>query len=429
MDRLVWTPVKIKLGAIRPWSDNPRYSTKAQAERLIESEKQLGQPQTLAISPFDESGMADLYDGHQRYMAWMTVKGKDFEVWALQSSRYLTDEERRKAVIMLHAGAVGAWNWDELSNWDTSLLKQAGMDSDLLAHLRDDTRALAAMLESERAGGDADAEPEIDRAEELREKWGVETGQLWQIGEHRLICGDCTDSAVVERLMGGDVCELVVTDPPYGVSYSDKNGFLNAIDDGNRIQTEIQNDNKSKDEMQAIWKAAFCEMSKVMGEGASIYCFMPQGGDQMMMMMMMMMMGAGIEPRHELIWVKNNHVLGRSDYNYKHEPILYAWKEGGHKFYGGFQTSVFEFDKPQKSDLHPTMKPVALVEKLIQNSSVAGDMVYDQFCGSGTTMVACQNLGRKCRAVEISPAYCAVILERMATAFPGIEIKRLTQGG
>jgi hypothetical protein len=149
MDRLVWTPVKIKLGAIRPWSDNPRYSTKAQAERLIESEKQLGQPQTLAISPFDENGMADLYDGHQRYMAWMTVKGKDFEVWALQASRYLTDEERRKAVILLHAGAVGAWNWDELSNWDANLLKQAGMDEEYFRNLGKDYGNIAAMLASE----------------------------------------------------------------------------------------------------------------------------------------------------------------------------------------------------------------------------------------------------------------------------------------
>jgi site-specific DNA-methyltransferase (adenine-specific) len=133
------------------------------------------------------------------------------------------------------------------------------------------------------------------------------------------------------------------------------------------------------------------------------------------MMMMMMMMGAGIEPRHELIWLKNNHVLGRVDYAYKHEPILYAWKEGGHKFYGDFQTSILEFPKPTKSDLHPTMKPVELIERLVSNSSQMNETVYDPFLGSGTTLMACERLGRRCRAVEISPPYVAVAIERWAT--------------
>jgi len=145
-EKITWTPVRIKLSQIRPWSNNPRYSTKAQAERLIQSEREFGQLQTLAISPFDENGMADLYDGHQRYMAWMTVKGKDFEVWALQANRYLTDEERQKVVILLHAGTIGSWNWDELSNWDTNLLKQAGMDEELLQNLQSDIRALSIIL-------------------------------------------------------------------------------------------------------------------------------------------------------------------------------------------------------------------------------------------------------------------------------------------
>jgi len=256
--------------------------------------------------------------------------------------------------------------------------------------------------------------PQIDRAAELQKKWGTELGQLWQLGDHRLICGDCTDATVVERVMGGELAQLVITDPPYGVSYADKNKWLNSISPGNRIQTEIKNDHASKDETQAMWKSAFKEMVGAMQPGAAVYCFMPQGGDQMMMMMMMMMMSAGIEPRHEIIWLKNNHVLGRVDYAYKHEPILYAWKEGGHKFYGGFQTSVIEFPKPQSSDLHPTMKPVGLVEKLLTNSSLKDATVYDPFLGSGTTLIACENLNRKCRASEIDPGYVAVTLERWA---------------
>lgn len=262
-----------------------------------------------------------------------------------------------------------------------------------------------------------DNPPSMDKAEELKQKWQTERGQLWIIptkhGEHRLLCGDSTLKADVDRVMGGKLANAVVTDPPYGVSYSEKNTFLNAIDKGNCIQSDIANDGLSKEDSQKLWGAVFKNTASVMGDGASIYCFMPQGGDQMMMMMMMN--EGGIEPRHELIWLKNNHVLGRTDYAYKHEPILYAWKKGGHKFYGDFQTSVLEFDKPRKADLHPTMKPVPLIRRLIENSSQKREVVFDPFGGSGTTMVACEESGRQCRMIELEPKYVAVILERMAT--------------
>lgn len=268
-----------------------------------------------------------------------------------------------------------------------------------------------------------DAEPQIDKAEELQKIWQVKTGDMFAIGPHKLICGDCTDPAIVKRVMGTEKARLVITDPPYGVGNAEKNEFLNSIDSGRRIQTHMENDHKSKEETQELWKSAFFEMSKIMDGGAVVYCFMPQGGDQMMMMMMMM--GAGIEPRHELIWLKNNHVLGRVDYAYKHEPILYAWKDGGHKFYGDFQTSILEYDKPQSSKLHPTEKPSELIQHLMKNSSLQKEVVYDPFLGSGTTLVACQNLGRRGRGIEISPAYAAVSLQRMADAFPELDIRRI----
>jgi len=236
---------------------------------------------------------------------------------------------------------------------------------------------------------------------------------MWKLGEHRVICGDCTDAGVVARVMGGEKAQLVVADPPYGVKYGDKNVFLNSIAPGNRIQKHIEGDHETKEQTQVLWRGAFEQMNLVMLPGAVIYCFMPQGGDQMMMMMMMMMM-AGIEPRHELIWLKNNHVLGRVDYAYKHEPILYAWKDGGHKFYGDFQTSVIECNKPQKSDMHPTTKPVELIDRLIGNSSERGGVVIDPFLGSGTTLIACERLNRRCRGIEISPGYVAATLQRWA---------------
>lgn len=172
-----------------------------------------------------------------------------------------------------------------------------------------------------------------------------------------------------------------------------------------------------------LWKKSFELIRDVLAEVNSYYIFGPQIQG---MMMMMMMQEAGLPYRHVIIWVKNNHVLGRCDYHYRHEPIFFGWTKT-HKFYGRgqFKTSVWEVDKPLKSDLHPTMKPISLFENGILNSTECGQIVFDPFFGSGPCMVACQNLNRKCRGIEISPAYCAVTLERMATAFPEIEIKRI----
>ena len=223
--------------------------------------------------------------------------------------------------------------------------------------------------------------------------------------------GDCLEGM---KQIDDESVDLVVTDPPYGVDYASKNKFLNDIDMGNRIQEDIIGDNLSKEDTQKLWGNAFREIGRVMKKGACIYCFMPQGGDQMMMMMMMMNEG-GIEPKHELIWLKNNHVLGRTDYAYIHEPIMYAWKPGaGHKFYGGFQRSVLRYPKPLKSGLHPTTKPLDLIIRLVCNSSKENDLILDPFMGSGTTAVAAKQLQRNFVGFEISPEYCKIANKRLA---------------
>lgn len=412
----------IKLAEATPHPENYNEHDTAQLARLRGSLAAFGYVRRIVVQEHADGSGYTLVAGHG-------------VAEALEASGY----EEVEATVL-----PSDWSYEKVMAYlvaDNELAKLAQSDNEQLARLLQHLEANAPELveatgfDDERLnellesigfgagnGSQGDAEPQVDRAEELRQKWGTELGQLWQIGEHRLIVGDCTDRAVVERVMGGEGARLVVTDPPYGVSYADKNIFLNAISRANRIETPIENDHQSKEETQAMWKAAFAEMSAIMDRGAVVYCFMPQGGDQMMMMMMM---GAGIEPRHELIWLKNNHVLGRVDYAYKHEPILYAWKEAGHKFYGDFQTSILEFPKPQVSSMHPTTKPVELIKRLVSNSSLSGEIVYDPFAGSGTTLVACQNLSRRCRAIEISPAYCAVILQRMSDAFPGIDIRML----
>ena len=145
MSDLTWTPVRVRLGQIKPWTHNPRMSTKAQAQRLIKSERELGQPQTIAIGPADNDGLFPLFDGHQRIMAWNTIKGADFEVWALQSNRPLSDDERRKISILLHT-ATGSWEWDKLAAWSAADLQEWGFDRETLQAWNNDANNLKEMI-------------------------------------------------------------------------------------------------------------------------------------------------------------------------------------------------------------------------------------------------------------------------------------------
>jgi DNA modification methylase len=248
-------------------------------------------------------------------------------------------------------------------------------------------------------------------------------GDLFEIGHHRLLCGDSTDSDAVAKLMNGEKADMYLTDAPYGVSYADKNKFLNSIDNGNRVEKEIQNDHETVTDMYQFWRNVATTAILFINDVSTYYWFSCDGDK--MMMMMMALKDSGFAVKHELIWVKNNHVLGRTDYAYKHEPIIYGWKIGGtHKYYGEFCTSVFEYPKPLKNDLHPTMKPIELLEKLITNSSLESNIVLDSFLGSGSTMVASHQLNRKCYGMELEPKYCQVIVDRMRKLDTTIEIKR-----
>lgn len=258
----------------------------------------------------------------------------------------------------------------------------------------------------------AEKDPEDDdKAPGMPVQAITKRGDIWQLGRHRLMCGDSTGIDDVEKLMAGEKAALWVTDPPYGVSYADKNEFLNSLGKPNSVTKRIENDHRPIEEMKEFWQLAASNALMACSDAAPYYWFACQGGDQMMMMMSIS--DAGWKVRHELIWVKNNHVMGRCDYQYKHEPILYGWKKDGtHKFYGGFQTSVMEFPKPQSSKLHPTMKPVELIERLIENSSQNGETIFDSFGGSGTTIIACEKTRRRCFMMELDPVYCDVIVKR-----------------
>jgi DNA modification methylase len=229
-------------------------------------------------------------------------------------------------------------------------------------------------------------------------------GDLWELGRHRLLCGDATSVDEVEKLMGGEKVDCLMTDPPYGVNYSAKNEFLNNLDKGNSIQEDIKND---AIENYRDWFGSFLSLIPFANYN-TFYIWM--SGKELHNLR------AVIEDckyvwGDYLVWVKNNHVLGRKDYNAKHEFCVYGWKER-HKFYGDFSTTILEYDKPLKNKLHPTMKPVSMLMKLLCDGSPKGSNVLDLFGGSGSTLIACEKTNRKCYMMEIDEYYCDVIVQR-----------------
>ena len=444
MTDLQWKPIKIQLGKIKPWSNNPRMSTKAQAERIIESEKALGQLQTLAVGP-TRKGYVDLYDGHQRCSAWMTVKPPTHEVLALQSNRELTEQERRKVAVLLNT-ASGSWDWDKLASWDTKELNTWGMDKDYLKGWNNDANNLKELLASEQKP-EADAPPEVDQAERLIKKFKVKRGSLYQIGQHRLLCGDSTIRADVDRVMQGELAHLVFTDPPYGVTYTGNEH------EGGREWKMLDNDNLRNDALEQFLTEAFSNLFQVTQPDTALYCFHAAKTQKEFENALIK---AGYEMKQQLIWNKG-FGFNRFDYHWAHEPVFYCKKKGQSTHWYGDRTSqtiigqrrtqlanlsketlvnmvaqamdastVWEIDRDAMVDyVHSTQKPTRLAARAINNSSKEGDIVIDFFSGSGSTMVAAENMGRQCRGMELDPGYCAVILQRMETAFPQMTIKRL----
>ena len=286
----------------------------------------------------------------------------------------------------------------ELANFDLEL---TGLDEDEINSLLDQIESVEANLEGEK-------EEEIP---EIKENQVIKRGDLIELGEHRLLCGDSTQKEDFQRVLQGEKIDLVFTDPPYGVNYDDKNDFLNKYDKGNTVQKEIKNDSISKEELKEFLLKVFTNIRENLNVYNSFYITISSGDE--FIPTLEAIEESGLEFKHLLIWNKNNAVLGRGDYNYKHEPIIYGWA-GKHKFYGNgeFKTTIWDIPKPQKNDLHPTMKPIQLIENAIRNSSKREQIVFDAFLGSGTTLIACENTKRKARGIELDPKYCQIIIER-----------------
>ena len=384
---------RVKCASLKPDPKNARKHSKKNLDAIKKSLERFGQQRPIVV---DAKGIVIAGNGTLEAalaLGWEEIDIVRSELKGSSATAYAVADNRTA----------------ELAEWDDDILAET-LEA---LKVEDESLALATgfgvgdmekLFRLQHGLCDEDAIPEASE--------GVtKSGDVWALGAHRVMCGDSTKIEDVNKLARGELASLVVTDPPYGVCYADKNAWLNKTGRGGRIETKMANDHLGAEDMEAFWRASFCCMETVMDRGAAVYCFTPQGALQMGLMTAMVA-GAGITPRQGLVWKKNRLVLGRTDYLYQHEPIVYAWKKGGHKFYGDPQSSVLEFGSSLINDLHPTMKPVALFACLIKNSSQVGEVVYDPFLGSGTTLIAAEQLGRKCYGMEISPQYCDVIVKR-----------------
>lgn len=306
----------------------------------------------------------------------------------------LNSKKGREMALADNATASADLEWDEenlKSEFDEEELKGWGVDLDW----QEETEVVE------------DEAPEVDESEPA----DSELGKVYKLGEHRLMCGDSTDAGSVAILMDGQKADLLLTDPPYNVEIVGGSHGESIESRLKKGALTIQNDKMSDGDFSDFLHKVFAAANTGMKEGA---CFYVWYASREVINFQSSLNDSGLEVKQELIWNKSSLVMGRQDYQWKHEPCLYGWKEGGsHKWYGDRkQTTVIDFDRPSKSEDHPTMKPVELFAYQVKNSTKTEDVVLDLFGGSGTTLIACEQLGRKCYMMELDPKYCDVIRKR-----------------
>lgn len=328
-----------------------------------------------------------LVGGHQRLKVLKDMGIEDVDVVIVDMG-----EEKEKALNVALNKISGDWDKNKLmllitdlqgEDFDVSL---TGFDPEELDDLfKDDLK-------------DDVKDDNFDVDKELKKPTMTKPGDLWQMGEHRLLCGDSTKEESYELLMAGKQANLVITDPPYNVNYQGSAG-------------KIKNDNMKDDAFYQFLLAAFTNMEKNMASDASIYVF---HADTEGLNFRKAFSDAGFYLSGTCIWVKQSLVLGRSPYQWRHEPILFGWKKKGkHCWYAGRKEStIWEFDKPKKNKDHPTMKPIPLLAYPIMNSSMTNSIVLDPFGGSGSTLIACEQTKRICRTIELDEKFCDVIVKR-----------------
>jgi site-specific DNA-methyltransferase (adenine-specific) len=384
----------VKTKDIIPNENNPRILKDDKFKKLVQSIKDF--PEMLEIRPIVVNNEMMILGGNMRWKAIQEIGIKEIPIIKAEN---LTEEQQREFLIKDNVG-FGEWDWDALANdWNPEELNEWGLDVPNM----DVTE-----LEAE---DDNFEEPETIETD-------IVVGDLFEIGEHRLLCGDSTDSDAVARLMDGQKADMVFTDPPYLMDFT---GGIHA--DGtksfNSKHGGIKNDKMSKEDGDDFLDAINTNI-QLFNKGAFYICFYRLKLGEYFESLKR----TGLEVRALITWNKGNHTLSNSDYMSKCEHIFYGWVEE-HNFYGGNNgVDIWEIPRTQKNELHPTMKPIALCEKAISDASKTKDKILDLFLGSGSTMVASHQLKRKCYGMELDPKYCQVIIDRMKKLDPTIKIKR-----
>lgn len=370
-----------------PYFRNPRDNKHAVA-KLVGGLKAYGWQQPIVI---DMNYV--VVAGHTRLLAAQQLGMKEVPV---KFADDLTPEQiQAYRIFDNRSHEESAWI-DDLLSLELIEIRDKGYDLDLTGF---DPDEITKILAGEAMEGltDEDAVPELE------EKAITKPGDIWVCGDHRLLCGDATDSSAIARLMAGTLADMVFTDPPYNVNYG-----ASMKDNVRGNKRAIKNDNLGADFYGFLH--ASCHNLLEICKGAAYICM----SSSELHTLQKAFTEAGGHWSTFVIWAKNTFTMGRADYQRQYEPILYGWKEGSKHFWCGArnQGDVWFVDKPTVNDLHPTMKPVALVERAINNSSKSRDIVFDCFGGSGTTMIAAEKTGRSARLIELEPKYCDVIVRR-----------------
>lgn len=373
-----------------PYANNARTHSKEQINKLRSIYRGIGYGDPVEV---DEH--FTILSGHGRVEA---AKAEGMTELPYVMLTGMTEAEKKAYILAVNRSALDA-GWDaDLLAVELEALSEMGFDLSMTAFDEKELEALCGGEEEETQDDDFDLSAALEQAAFVR------PGDLWTVGRHRLLCGDATKSADVQRLMDGRRANLLLTDPPYGVSFKSASGLT------------IQNDSMKNEAFFDFLHAAFQAAASVMEPGGAAYVF---HADTEGLNFRRAFVDAGFHLAGVCIWVKNALVLGRSDYQWQHEPILYGFLQNGkHRWYADRkQTTIWSFHKPKRNENHPTSKPLDLLAYPITNSSQENSIVLDTFGGSGSTMMACEQTGRACRMMELDPKYASVILRRFVEDF------------
>lgn len=383
-----------------PYVRNARTHSEAQVSQIAASIREFG-----FLSPILVAEDNTILAGHGRLAAALKLGLKKVPC---VKENHLTETQKRAYIIADNKLSLNA-GWDnELLAVELSELEGADFNLDLLGF---DEAELSSIFDADKDVSDDD----FDVEKELEEPCFSKTGDMWTLGRHRVICGDATKLETFKTLLENTKVNLVVTDPPYNVNYEGAAG-------------KIKNDNMEDDKFYQFLFNSFVNMEQAMADDASIYVF---HADTEGLNFRKAFQDAGFYLSGCCIWKKPSLVLGRSPYQWQHEPCLYGWKKKGkHKWYAGRkETSVWEFEKSKKNADHPTMKPIALLAYPIKNSSMTNSLVLDPFAGSGSTLIACEQTGRICYAIELDEKYCDVIVKRYIEQVGNDKSVKVLRGG